>query len=406
MSTRPRLTPAMADTRRAVRELLRAEFPDALAAVTRMPGCVGGTGYLVAPDAPLVLVALSGGADSLALAAATAFEAQRCGLRAGAVVIDHRLQEGSALVAEAAATKARDLGLAPVVVRSLVEPLSPAEPPPMAEPVEAPSPVETSPAEPVEAQSPVETTTHKRAIHSHGPEADARVARYTALDEVARETGAQAILLAHTLNDQAETVLLGLTRGAGVTSLSGMPAVTRGVVEGLRQARPTEGGQPTLYLRPFLGITRAQTEQACADLGLDPWNDPHNQDARYTRVRIRHQIVPVLESELGPGVIEALARTASHLQDDAEVLDRLARAAWGECLSELGLVVDGIATHPRAVRTRVFRLAAERAGLHGLTAAHLDTIDHLVTDWHGQKALAVPGGSVLRTDGKLEFRAE
>src|SRR5215207_3414871 len=152
---RPRLTPPIADVRRAVRAVL--------------------------PPAGLVLVALSGGADSLALAAATAFEAPRAGCRAGAVIIDHGLQQGSAEVAARAAAQAAELGLQPVLVRR----------------------VAVAPA------------------GEGGPEASARIARYAALDAAAHETGAVLVLLGHTLDDQAETVLLGLARGAGAASLSG-----------------------------------------------------------------------------------------------------------------------------------------------------------------------------------------
>jgi len=346
MSTRPRLTPAMADTRRAVRELMRAQFVDALNALTRMPGCAGGTGYDVPADAPLVLVALSGGADSLALAAATAFEAQRCGVRAGAVIVDHGLQAVSADVAEAAAATARKLGLSPVVVERVT------------------------------------------VGGTEGPEANARAARYATFDKVAHETGASAVLLAHTRDDQAETVLLGLTRGAGATSIAGMT--------------PVNG----LYLRPFLSITREQTVAACADQGLAPWHDPHNRDSAYARVRIRRDVLPVLETELGPGVADALARTATHLQDDAEVLDALAKQAWCEAWVDEGISTKQIAEQPRAIRTRVYRAAAQRAGLGALTAAHLDAIDLLITNWHGQGALDVPGGQVQRSEDKLVFSAQ
>jgi len=336
----------MADTRRAVRELLRAQFPDALNALTRMPGCAGGTGYDVPADAPLVLVALSGGADSLALAAATAFEAQRCGLHAGAVIVDHQLQAGSAEVAERAAGVARRLGLAPVVIERVT------------------------------------------VGGSEGPEANARAARYAAFETTAHDTGASAVLLAHTRDDQAETVLLGLTRGAGTSSIAGMTAVNGP------------------YLRPFLDITREQTEQACADQGLEPWHDPHNSHRAYARVRIRHDVLPVLENELGPGIADALARTASHLQDDAEVLDALAKQAWCETWTDTGLATKLLATQPRAIRTRVVKAAAERAGLGSLTSAHIDAIDLLMTNWHGQAPLDVPGGSVARRDDFLFFSAE
>ena len=199
----------------------------------------------------LVLAACSGGADSLALAAALAFVAPRADLRGGAVTVDHGLQPGSAERAADLAALLSKLGLDPV--RSIA--VTPAR--------------------------------------KDGPEAAARTARYAALDAAARERQAAAVLLGHTLDDQAETVLLGLARGSGSRSLAGMPA-RRGV-----------------YRRPLLGLRRATTAAACAELGLLAWQDPHNHDFRFTRARVRHQALPALEDALGPGVAEALARTAT-----------------------------------------------------------------------------------------------
>ena len=348
MTARPRLTPAMADTRRAVRVLLREVFPEALDAMTKMPGCAGGTGYDVPADAPLVLVALSGGADSLALAAATAFEAARSGLRAGAVVVDHGLQAGSAEVAARAAEQARKLGLAPVEVIELVE-----------------------------------------ITGSSGPEANARAARYSALETALGDAGADAILLAHTLDDQAETVLLGLTRGAGASSISGM--------------EPVSG----IYLRPFLGIRREQTVAACADHGFEPWNDPHNESTDFTRVRIRREVLPMLERELGPGIAEALARTADHLQADAEVLDAIADEVFSNtaviAVPGMTSLVTSLEDLPRAIRVRVYQRAATATGLGALTSAHLSAVDALLTNWHGQAAIDVPAGQVERENEVLRF---
>lgn len=362
MTARPRLTPAMADTRRAVRILLREVFPEAHEVMTKMPGCAGGVGYDVPADAPMVLVALSGGADSLALAAATAFEAQRSGLRAGAVIVDHQLQGGSAEVAQRAAAQARKLGLAPVEV------------------------IEVTVGGRVDPQGRIET---------NGPEANARAARYSAFETALGDTGASAILLAHTLDDQAETVLLGLTRGAGAASIAGM--------------EPVSG----VYLRPFLGIRREQTVAACNDQGLDFWSDPHNADPSYTRVRIRHEVLPVLEAQMGPGVAEALARTAEHLQEDNEVLDAIADEVFTKVV-ELPEVVEpvettaGISTSsiidlPRAIRVRVYQRAAKVTGLGQLGSAHIRAVDELVTNWHGQAGIDVPGGTVVRENGILRF---
>lgn len=333
MPERPRLTPAMADVRRAVRELLAST--------------VG--------DGELVLVALSGGPDSLALAAATAFEAPRAGLRAGAVIVNHNLQPGSAEVAEAAAAQARELGLDPVDIRAV------------------------------------------EVVSADGPEADARTARYAALEAARDEQGAAAVLLGHTLDDQAETVLLGLTRGAGATSLAGMSAVT------------------DFYLRPLLGIRRTETVAACEDQGLTPWSDPHNGDRSYTRVRIRTEVMPVLEAQLGPGVAQALARTADQLRDDAAVLDSLARDALptvflpmpGENAqnTEAALDAGSLADMPAAIHNRIIRQTALAVSGVSLSQAHTASIAALVTDWHGQGEAHVPGIRVERQGFRLVFRA-
>ena len=326
MPERPRLTPAVADVRRAV----RASFAG-----------------LATGD--LVLVALSGGADSLALAAATAFEAPRAGLTAGAVVVDHGLQPGSAEVAEAAAARASALGLAPVVVRRVS----------------------------VGAEG--------------GPEAAAREARYAALTAVAAETGAVAVLLGHTLDDQAETVLLGLARGSGPTSLQGMDAVS---------------GR---WRRPLLAVRREATRASCADLGLEPWDDPHNDDPAYARVRVRTTVLPVLERELGPGVAEALVRTAAQLREDSEALDHFAEEQAEEVAdhAEAGISLDvrSLAANPAALRQRLIRLAVESEFALTLSRAQTLEVARLVTDWHGQGAVSLPGVTVVRTGGALHFAA-
>jgi tRNA(Ile)-lysidine synthase len=321
MPQRPRLTPAIADIRRAVRDAL--------------------------PRDGLVLVALSGGPDSLALAAATAFEAPRAGLAAGAVIVDHGLQEGSAEVAERAAAQARSLGLDPVRVVRV-------------------------------------------AVGSRGgPEAAAREARYQAMDAAADETGASAILLGHTLDDQAESVLLGLARGSGAASLQGMAAAT---------------GR---YRRPLLGIRRSTTEQACADAGLEPWRDPHNTDPAYARSRVRSTVLPMLEAELGPGVAESLARTAEQLREDAEALDTFAHEVAEDVtdLEEAGvsLGVATLAANPAALRQRLIRLVVESEFHVSLSRAQTLAIARLVTDWHGQRALDLPGFTAERRGGRIHL---
>ena len=301
----------------------------------------------------LVLAACSGGADSLAVAAAVAFVAPRAGLRAGAVTVDHGLQPGSAERAAGVAELLTTLGLDPV--RSVA-------------------------------------VTVASVGSAAGPEAAARAARYGALDAVAGQVGAAAVLLGHTLDDQAETVLLGLARGSGGRSLAGMPA------------------RHGLYRRPLLAVRRSATSDACAELGLEPWQDPHNTDFRYTRARVRHQAMPALEAALGPGVAESLARTASQLRTDAECLDALAFAESGQlrdrCSDPAGLAARWLLGLPAAIRTRVLRDAAIMAGCpHGaLTARHVEQMDSLVTGWHGQRWIDLPGGvRARRRDGMVWF---
>ncbi|QZN86054.1 tRNA lysidine(34) synthetase TilS [Cellulomonas sp. C5510] len=321
------------------------------------------------PDGARVLVACSGGPDSLALAAATAFVAAgggRARLRAGAVVVDHGLQPGSAEVASRAAAACRRLGLDPVEV--------------VAVDVTGPG----------------------------GPEAAARAARADALHEVAGRLGAAAVLLGHTRDDQAEGVLLGLARGSGARSLAGMAPV-RGLLR-----------------RPLLAVTREQTVAACAALGLDPWHDPTNAGAAPDdprRSRVRAHVMPVLERELGPGVAAALARSAELLREDADALDALAaqlldraRAvagagdAPGPALPEPAVALDAavLAAAPAALRARALRAAAVLAGspAGALAAAHVRAVDALVTAWHGQGPVHLPGRvEASRACGRLALRA-
>ncbi len=292
----------------------------------------------------LVLAACSGGQDSLALAGALAFVAPRAGLRGGAVTVDHGLQEGSADRAASVAATLRGLGLGPVRAVTVT--------------VDGPG----------------------------GLEAAARAARYAALEKAAADAGAAAVLLGHTLDDQAETVLLGLARGSGPRSLAGMP--------------PRRG----LFIRPLLGVRRTVTAEACAALGLSAWSDPHNTDRRFARVRVRLDALPALEAALGPGVTEALARTADQLRDDAEVLEKIAASERGRADSPMS--ADSLAELPGAVRTRVLRSAALAAGCPAgaLTAAHVARIEELVTDWRGQRGVDLPGGvRAARRSGEVLF---
>lgn len=305
--------PAVAEIRHAVRQALASLEPG-----------------------DLVLAGCSGGADSLALAAALAFEAPKAGLRGGAVTVDHRLQPGSGDVAAQVAAKLAGLGLDPVLSVTV-------------------------------------TVRRSDGEQNPGPEAAARQARYTALNQAAERTGAAAILLGHTLDDQAETVLLGLGRGSGARSLAGMAA---------RSGR---------YLRPLLAVRHEQTEAACAALGLDAWADPQNEDPRFTRVAVRRQLMPVLAQVLGPGTAEALARTAALLRADADALDELA-AAEADRLTDLPTAE--LAALPAAIRLRVLRRAALAAGCpaSALSHRHIQSLDELVSCWRGQRWADLPGG--------------
>ncbi|MFY1680037.1 tRNA lysidine(34) synthetase TilS [Micromonospora sp. WMMD730] len=311
------------------------------------------------PPAGPVLVACSGGADSLALAAATAFVASRLGRPAGLVTVDHGLQAGSAERAAAVAGWAGRVGF-----------------------------------------DPVEAVPVTVAGRPGGPEAAARQARYQALTAAARRHGAVAVLLGHTRDDQAETVLLALARGAGPRGLAGMPA------------RRELAGVP--LLRPLLDVTRAQTRDACGALGLTPWQDPHNTDPSYARARVRADALPALVAALGDGVVDNLARTARMLAADTAALDDLAAAALGAPQSRPdgspgvrdggGLSVPALAGLPGAVRGRVLHAWARELGAPpgALSHRHVDALDALVTAWRGQGPTALPGGvRVGRRDGRL-----
>lgn len=306
-----RLDPAVADTRRAVRTCLADLEP-------------GST----------VLVACSGGADSVALAAAAAFEGPKLAVSVGGVSVDHQLRTGSDEHARLAAKTMAELGLDPVEVA----------------PVEVPA-------------------------HGGGPEAAARVARYEALDGVADRVGATAVLLGHTRDDQAETVLLGLARGSGGRSLAGMRA---------RVGR---------FRRPFLGLSRATTQRACAAQQLAAWQDPHNDDPRFARVRVRNVVLPVLEAELGPGIAAALARSARLLSDDADLLDSLAEDLLNRAATASGLDAGALLEAPAALRSRMLRMAAVASGCPrtDLTAEHVQAVESLLTAGGRHRSIDLPG---------------
>lgn len=287
------MDPLTATTRRGPRGRLDPTVGKARAMVGGLLGLKTTGRNRPVDNPPLVLVGCSGGPDSLALAAVCAFFARRGEVRVGAVVVDHQMQAGSDDVARSTAGQLRALGLDPVVVRTV-------------------------------------DLEHDGA----GPEAAARAARFAALEAAAHEMGAWHVLLGHTLDDQAESVLLGLARGSGTRSLAGM--------------RERRG----MYLRPFLGLRRDETLAICDALELTPWHDPANQDPAYLRVRVRNVVIPHLTAELGPGIAESLARSANILGHDADFLDELA----------------GIEYEKLAIRGGAGKTAASAAGSVGTGA--------------------------------------
>jgi tRNA(Ile)-lysidine synthase len=304
-----------------------------------------------AGEQPLVLVACSGGADSMALASALAFEARKLSVRAGGITVDHGLQDGSDLRAAEVAARLTAMQLDPVEAISV------------------------------------------RVGRDGGPEAAARDARYAALDDAAERYGAAAVLLGHTRDDQAETVLLGLARGSGIRSLSGMAAIS---------------GAAGRYRRPFLQLDRQTARKACMVQSLPVWDDPHNADPAYTRSRLRHEGLPALEKALGKGVVEALARTAQLSRDDADALDTWAADADAAVRDDAGqLQCSKLYALPPAVRRRVLRRAVIDAGAPAgsLFARHVEEVDRLITSWRGQGAINLPGRvEARRQGGRLVIR--
>lgn len=292
-----------------------------------------------------ILAAVSGGADSSALAVALLHETKERSIRTIAVVVDHALQANSADVAQNTKAELIKIGFTNIEIKRVK----------------------------------VEVT--------DGVEASARRARYAALNEIADSVNAVAIFLGHTKDDQAETVLLGLARGSGTRSLSGM-------------AKRIEK-----YRRPLLAISRADTESACKELNIEVWHDPHNQALEFKRVRARNKVLPVMESELGPGIADALSRSAKLLRDDADALDQWAAEVFDE-LDPKDIEIDQLLALPRAIRSRVIRKAIYLAGAPSgsISAEHIEPVEALITAWKGQGAVSLPGGvTVARISGRLSL---
>lgn len=292
-----------------------------------------------------VLVAASGGADSSALAAALLLECKTKSIKVIALIIDHGLQKNSADVTHETKRTLTKIGYENIEIRRVT----------------------------------VEIT--------DGLEASARRSRYQALNDVANSHNAVAVFLGHTKDDQAETVLLGLSRGSGSRSLSGMAA------------------RVDRYRRPLLSITRAQTEAACEEAGIKFWQDPHNQSMEFTRVRVREVVLPTMEKEIGPGISDALARSAKLLRDDADALDYLSDEIFSK-LEPASLEISKLESQPRAIRTRILRKAIYLAGAPqgSLSAEHIEPVEALITAWKGQGPISLPGGvTVARISGRLSL---
>jgi tRNA(Ile)-lysidine synthase len=288
-----------------------------------------------------LLFGCSGGADSMALAAALLKEVGSAKIIP--VVVDHGLQKESAEIAAQTVSKLKAMGFAEVAT----------------------------------ARANVEV--------SDGLEASARRARYQIFNQFIDAYKPKYFMLAHTLNDQAESVLLGLARGSGARSLSGMAV------------------ENNIFVRPLLKITRSQTVAACVEAGIEVWIDPHNSDERFARVRVRQNLLPIFEEKLGPGVTEALARTADLLRDDADALDDFANQFFAQ-VDPTSIEIADLARLPKAIRTRVLRLAIYKAGAPSgmLSADHIAQAEALISQWHGQGEVSLPGNVKLsRNSGRI-----
>jgi tRNA(Ile)-lysidine synthase len=326
VSVRKRLSPAQGQIRLAVRNCLTSNTK---------PG-------------QKLLIAVSGGADSLALAAACEFEAKKLRVKIAAAVIDHSLQKDSDKLAAQTAKTLTALGFEEVVVKKIA------------------------------------------VGKAGGPEAAARTARYTALETIRQQTKSHFVLLGHTSSDQAETVLLGLVRGSGANSLSGMAQRTG------------------LLLRPLLGIERITTEAFCKDSGIKYWSDPQNKDEKFLRVMIRYKVLPFLELLLGGSVAKSLIRTADQLREDGQYLDSQADKSFNRCakVSPSGISFDAlvIGKLPTAILNRVIKKALDAFGSES-SRTHVLAVSDLVLSWHGQKPLALPGVRVVRKGNTITFES-
>ena len=279
-----------------------------------------------------VAVGLSGGADSLALMAALVAE----GHDVLALCVDHGLQDGSRAQAERAAEQARKLGARARVLN-------------------------------VEAG----------ATGQKSMEAAARVARYRALAAACADEGLE-VAVAHTADDQAETLLLGALRGR---------------VAGMSERSEVEGAR---VVRPLLNVRRADTEGACAELGLSAWQDPQNADTHFRRVALRREVIPQLSRIIGGDAVPALAQAAG----DAALDDVALRTPPTTDCADLAAMAE-----PRRRRAIAAWLVSEEVEV---TRRAVGDVGKLCTHWHGQGPVAVRSArqvgqrlEVARIGGKL-----
>jgi tRNA(Ile)-lysidine synthase len=329
-------------------------LPSLVAAVDRALRAAGSL-----PPGATIVVGLSGGADSVALTDALASLRRRRGFRLVAAHLDHGLRPGSADDAAFCAALCESLGVPLRVARADVR--------------------------------------GRAARERGGLEQAARRERYACLRRVAEEERAVAVAVAHTRDDQAETLLLRLLRGAGATGLAAM--------------RPRSGD----LLRPLLGVSRAEVLDHLRTRGLSWREDPSNLDPAHRRNRVRHELLPWLEERFNPSVRAALARTASLLADEADHVRAEAEALLARIAREEGdaLLVARVplAGAPTAVARAAIRLAVGRkGGLGRVGAVHVERVLQLARGKAPSgRRLPLPGGRearFTRADVRFEKRAK
>jgi tRNA(Ile)-lysidine synthase len=309
------------------------------------------------PEAAAVVVAVSGGADSTALLLALdeLVRSGRLALKLTVAHLDHGLRD------EAGSTDA-------VWVAELAHRLG------------------------YEIRQGRVEVRHRAAAARDNLEQTARRARYEFLGAAALACGARAVLTAHTMDDQAETVLLRLLRGSGADGLGGMQPV-----------RPLAAGSEVLLIRPLLGWAgRLRTEEYCRERQVEFRLDAMNEDETFTRVRVRKSLLPLLRTFNGRAV-EALARTADLLREDAAALNAAAALLLAEssaCPADEEsplLRVSVLRAAPAALRRRALRqwIAAGRGDLHRLEMVHLLAVESLLAGERGGRTIELPGGATV-----------